>query len=314
MKLNSIKFIFLMLVLSLTSCYEDYIEDYEVTSTGFAISNPLRTVVANRDPIYVGVSIGGKREVDTKDWATFELDESLLEGTGLILLPDDYYTLSNPNTFTVRKSNLPVADVRIDFTDKFFEDDNCLKKYYALPFKVTDSSLDEIREGAETSVVAIKYISTFSGTYYLTGSVQEVNMDGSSIEGMEPVLYGEGIDIIKWPTCNITTLAKNKILRPGIANETAGDKNAIRLIIENNNEIGGDYNVKVEVNNGNINILESEGKYITKGEYTFNGNGDKPCPQIDLEYIYESGNKYYKVSEKLVLRRDPLGDLRVEMW
>ena len=64
----------------LTSCYEDYTHDYETTNVGFALQNPLRTVISDRDmPIYVGVSLGGKREVDMNDWAKFTLDASLLE-------------------------------------------------------------------------------------------------------------------------------------------------------------------------------------------------------------------------------------------
>lgn len=46
---------------------------------GFALDQPLRTVVSGTNKIYVGVSIGGKREIDMSDWATFEIDETLLE-------------------------------------------------------------------------------------------------------------------------------------------------------------------------------------------------------------------------------------------
>ena len=106
------KIILLALTTCLTSCYEDYTHDYETTNVGFALQNPLRTVISDRDmPIYVGVSLGGKREVDMNDWAKFTLDASLLEGTPLTLLPEEYYILEDPEIFKVRKSNLPVADV-----------------------------------------------------------------------------------------------------------------------------------------------------------------------------------------------------------
>ena len=76
------KIILLALTTCLASCYEDYTHDYETTNVGFALQNPLRTVISDRDmPIYVGVSLGGKREVDMNDWAKFTLDASLLEGT-----------------------------------------------------------------------------------------------------------------------------------------------------------------------------------------------------------------------------------------
>ncbi len=83
MKMKKLQIALLFLLTGLTSCYEDYIEDYETTSAGFAISNPLRTVISDRNmSIYVGVSLGGKREVDKADWAKFTIDESLLNGTG----------------------------------------------------------------------------------------------------------------------------------------------------------------------------------------------------------------------------------------
>ena len=62
------KIILLALTTCLTSCYEDYTHDYETTNVGFALQNPLRTVISDRDmPIYVGVSLGGKREVDMNE-------------------------------------------------------------------------------------------------------------------------------------------------------------------------------------------------------------------------------------------------------
>ena len=88
------KIILLALTTCLASCYEDYTHDYETTNVGFALQNPLRTVISDRDmPIYVGVSLGGKREVDMNDWAKFTLDASLLEGTPLTLLPEEYWKI-----------------------------------------------------------------------------------------------------------------------------------------------------------------------------------------------------------------------------
>ncbi len=67
--------------IGLWSCYDDYTGDYVRSSAQFILQQPLRTVVPDRGQytdIYVGVSIGGKREVNSYDWATFEIDPSLL--------------------------------------------------------------------------------------------------------------------------------------------------------------------------------------------------------------------------------------------
>ena len=55
-----VKFLFVSFVVlvSFTSCYDEYTNDYETPNMGFAVANPLRTVIADRDmPIYIGVSI-----------------------------------------------------------------------------------------------------------------------------------------------------------------------------------------------------------------------------------------------------------------
>lgn len=297
----------------MASCYEDYTNDYETTTAGFAVQAPLRTVVADRNmPIYVGVSLGGKREVDMNDWAKFTLDASLLEGTSLTLLPGDYYTLGDPEMFRVRKSNLPVADVEIKFTDAFYADPLSVKTHYALPFRVTESSMNSIREEADYSIVAIKYISSFSGTYYLQGEVSEMDVDGNIIEGTT-VVYKEK-DLIKNSTLELSTLSPSNLLRPGVANLAKSDLNRFQLTIDNNGESGSDYNVQIKSVEGGVTIIEGSGKYIAKSPtYTFN-SGDVPCPEINLNYIYELEGKRYKVTEQLILRRDPLEDLRVESW
>ena len=59
------KIILLALTTCLTSCYEDYTHDYETTNVGFALQNPLRTVISDRDmPIYVGVSLVMPQKAD----------------------------------------------------------------------------------------------------------------------------------------------------------------------------------------------------------------------------------------------------------
>ena len=84
----------LLLLVGITACYDDYTHDYEgAIIWGFAVAKPLRTVISDRDMnIYVGVAIGGKREIDMNDWAKFTIDPSLLKGTGKTLLPANYYT------------------------------------------------------------------------------------------------------------------------------------------------------------------------------------------------------------------------------
>lgn len=47
------KIILLALTTCLSSCYEDYTHDYETTNVGFALQNPLRTVIQTVTCLYM---------------------------------------------------------------------------------------------------------------------------------------------------------------------------------------------------------------------------------------------------------------------
>lgn len=286
---------YVLCVLFMSSCYEDYTEDYDYSTAYFASQRPLRTVIADREmQIRVGVAIGGKREVDMEDWAEFEIDPALLSGTGLELLPEEYYTLSDDNTFRISKNTLAVADVAISFTNAFYEDAACTKTYYALPFRVKSSSLDKILTGQEYSIVAIKYVSTYHGTYYIKGKVSELDATGEVIKTES---YGK-VDLSKNDTREVSTLAKNVLLRQGVGNNAVDANEKVKMVFQS------DHSVKVETADGGIEITEGSG--------TFNDSGENL--EILLKYRYVKSGKKYEVEETLIRRQDPLKDLRYEEW
>ncbi|WP_291592279.1 BT_3987 domain-containing protein [Bacteroides sp.] len=280
----------------MTSCYDDYVKDYDVSTTYFASQNPLRTVIADRDmTMKVGVAIGGKREVNTDDWAEFEIDPTLLEGTGLTLLPQKYYTLSNPDKFQVSKTSLAVADVVISFTDDFYADyEKTTKVHYALPFRVTDSSLDKILEGKETSIVAVKYISTYHGTYYVKGTIKELSVSGEVVETKK---Y-ENKDLSKNITRAVNSLSKNILVREGVADFSVVSAENVKMTMQSN------HTVTVETLDGSIEITDGSGTY----------DDTKERLEISLKYRFKKDAKQYEVEETLVRRQDPLKDLHYEEW
>lgn len=314
---NIIKILVLLgTLLPLTSCYDDYVSDYEYPNMGFALQRPLRTVVSGTNRIYVGVSIGGKREVDTGDWAKFVIDETLLEGTGMTLMPEEYYTLKDKDTFRVRKQNLAVADVEINFTDAFYADPLCLTKHYAIPFRLTSVSIPgdpetqpdgAIREGADYSIVAVKYISSYSGTWYKMGEVVEV--DASGQETGSPVVY-RNKDLSRNKTVALSTAAAFAVNRPGLADSDV--EGGLLLTIDRKPEAEV-YDVVVEGTEGGAEISGASGKLRLKGDYTFY-SGDEVAPQFELEYTYKDADRYYKVKETLVLRQWAERELRVETF
>jgi len=298
--MKTLKILFVsFLVICMTSCYEEFIFDFDCSTAGFSMAHPLRTVIADRDmEIFVGVSIGGKREVDTKDWANFEIFADSVP-SNYTLLPSNYYTFSDPNTMRVRKGNLPVADVGIKFTEDFYNDVKATGKYYVLPLRITKSSLDSITKAV--TIVGIKFISTFHGTYYIKGKFEERNINTDTL--VRNVVYSDN-DLTKNITRNILTISRNVIVRPGLANfnETATER--VQLTIEANGNKDKTYNVLVQQATGGINITDGSGTYY----------GDKEQPEIKLNYTFTRGTSYFKVEETLILRQDPLYDFRVETW
>lgn len=288
----------LPLLLLLGSCYKDYVDDYVYSSVGFAIANPVRTVIADRDmEIRLGVSIGGKRAVDKSDWARFEVDPTLLTGTVFQLLPAEYYTLSNANTFTVQKDNLPVADVGLTFTPAFYADEKAVSNYYALPLRIKDHSLDSIMTGKGSTVAVIRYINTYHGTYYVKGSLYE--MDNGNL--VNTTVYNDK-DLVKNITRDLKTTGQYTLERPGLANFVVTGTEKMKFTVTPGS--GESNTVTVETAQGGVVITEGEGQYFPR----------KTNPEFTVKYAFTKGGKTYKAEDTLVLRQDPLLDLRVETW
>ena len=291
----------------LSACYSDYIYDNDYSTVGFAIGRPLRTVIADRDmEIRLGVSIGGKRAVDMNDWATFAIFPDSVPA-GKTLLPESYYILSDPTTMRVQKSNLPVADVGVKFTEDFYNDPGAFSGKYVLPLIITGSSLDSVY--APFTNVCIKCISTFHGTYYVKGQLFELDAPGGNT--VNTVTYSN-MDLVKNITSLVYTRDRYTVIRSGIANyaitipaNQTEPNERIQMKIVPDGNADKIYNVEVSTSSGSITA-------ITDGSGTYYGN--KENPEIELKYAFVKGGKNYRVEETLILRQDPLYDLRVETW
>lgn len=291
--------IILFLGVLVSSCYDEYVDDFDYSTVGFAMTKPLRTVIADRSmEVRVGVSIGGKRAVDMNDWATFKID-TVSVPAGKTLMPKNYFIMSDSTTMKVHKSNLPVADIGISFTDAFYADPLSITGVYVLPLKITDSSLDSVYQSS--TVVCFKYISTFHGTYYVKGKL--IELDAPAGNDIDTIAY-ENKDLVKNITKDIATVDRHTLIRPGLANFTATTTEKVQLRIVPTDDANKTYSVEVGAATGGVAITNGSGTYY----------GNKTNPEIILEYAFVKGGKNYRVEEILILRQDPLYDLRVETW
>ncbi len=304
MKRFKFNFIIAMLLMALTGCYDSFDNDFEYSTVYFASQKPLRTVIADTDmKIKVGVAIGGKRKVSVEDWASFEIDSTLLVGTTFTLLPSTYYTLANSNKMTVSNPNLAIADVEISFTDAFYADPNAYLKFYALPFKITDHNLDSIAKSnagvkKDYTIVAIKAVSKYHGSYYVRGSMVRVNPDGTpGTLKTDSTIYNTQ-DLSRNIVRTVSSINRFTIQRPGFANSTPLPAEAVNIMVSANAS-------NVTLNAGSTSLLTETSATLVRFDSQ---------PEFTLNYTINRSGFNFKVTEKLTRRQDPLKDLRFEEW
>ncbi len=201
------KILFLALtIFSFTSCYDEYVSDYEWTGVYFANQHNVRSVVVGENSsIEVGVMMSGVLRNDQNRLVNYRVNNDLVTNplailgfqthidafvknqftttgvTSLTAMPTDWYTLSNTESFTI-----PVGDhlgkIKVTFDmDKLLNAPKDTKlPYYILPLEITSApSIDSIISLKATSLVGIKYESKLFGNYWHGGVTEVRNPDGS---------------------------------------------------------------------------------------------------------------------------------------
>ncbi|MGV3505498.1 MAG: BT_3987 domain-containing protein [Adhaeribacter sp.] len=300
-----------LLALGFLSCekYEDYIKDYEFSAVYFATQKPLRTIVAYEDNMSfkVGVALAGKRANLEPEWVTYQIDPSLLAGTGFTLLPEAYYSITNDNTGETNKMVVPkgkfIGDVTVTLNRQAFTADPlATQNTYALPLRLLETSADSILSGQfdasgnelipakNYTVLVVKYISPLHGTYYHKGVQKELNAQGGTVT--ETVFRNK--DLSKNQTWDLSTLALEQVKTSGVgAFATPG----LKLTRKPDNTL------TLEKAAGSaVTLLEGAGKYQPEKR------------EFYLDYKFTNAGKTYQVADTLVLRQAPEKDLRFEEW
>lgn len=292
--------IIILFSLILTSCYEDYVKDFESSYVYFASQRPLRTLVdVNVTSIKVGVGIGGKREVNTSDWATFAIDQTLLDAyPELHLMPESYYRLANTEKMTISNPNLAIADVKIDFTDEFFQDVKSYSNYYAIPFRITGHSLDEITKDnsgvlKDYTIVVVKAVNKYHGNYYVRGTRTNLSTN-------EVINYYNN-DLSQNDTRSFSSIDRNKV---SFTCTDLVEDGSLKLQLEISEEDLVNISQAVNVSDG-IAVLDPKASSLS-----FVGEQ----PKFVLAYTYEFDGVKYRVEEELIRRQNPEDDLRFEEW
>jgi len=243
--------IFISLALTVVSCYEDYIYDFEYSGVYFPFQYNVRTLVVGEGmKAEVGVVLGGVRENTFDRKITFELRESLVSPASLTMmkqstyghiknyvasiseleqLPSDYYTLSNSNTMTIEAGqHTGKVTIKAD-SAKFLADESTINSKYVVPFYITEGDVDTIIEPLRFAVIGFRYENMLFGRYWHGGEAV-VNRPGLADTTLRYYTTIPSPDVKVWA---LTTFAPDSLYANGFLDQVTG-KQEMKLALTGN--------------------------------------------------------------------------------
>lgn len=291
----------IILSITLSSCYEDYVKDFDFNAVFFPYQINVRSVVVGEGlKIKVGAELGGVLKNTQNREVSFILDNNLITPevlesmkasslthiskpvsslTELKPMPSSYYTMSNPNTFIIKKGDHQgMITIEVDST-AFLGDSLTITPIYALPFYITGADADSILATKRTAIIAVKYENMLFGNY-LHGGVTIIKDPSNNI--VETITYPTYISQPEDKIWMLKTVAPNAIVTNGYSDKTSVSKQELLLTL----------------NGTNINISSASGStYVFEpdGSSTYNAAKLLQKRQIFLKYKYinEDGNTCY---------------------
>ena len=284
--------LFLASILMFTACYEDYVKDYDKTAALMAYQYDMRTFVLDEGEqfkvtVYMGSVMTNK--IDRK--VSLVKDPSLLDGAlacmkdqnkvsgnyvsnafvsssidALTELPDSYYRIDGLDGLTIRK-NWHTASITLKATEQMRNDPKMFEPYYAVAFRITKADVDEIPQGKDFSVIAVKCENRFYGVWKHSYRVEAVAPDGA-------VLTSQYVPVSEENVHNLTTVDGNTVVSDMVLGPNGQEQKKKMSLTFKGNEIE----------------ISSEDGVVGTGHF----NGDKLLQnrKLYLEYYYASNEGY----------------------
>lgn len=232
----------LFLSMAMSSCYKDYIEDFDYSSIYFMYQTNVRTfVVGEGMKIEVGAALGGLRENRQDRVVNFNMDNTLINANILAamkaganyikeaiapvdtlkLMPASYYTISD-NSKMIIKSGQHMGSVVIKADSaRFLQDVATIRPGYAIPFNITTADTDSIHKAKRYTVVALKYENMLFGNYWHGGVTTVKDATGKVVN---TVKYYTTIPSPEVKILNLKTVAPNALVTNKISDQTGSMK------------------------------------------------------------------------------------------
>lgn len=281
-------------LLFLSSCYKDYVKDYDYSGVYFANQVNTRTVVVGEGlKIEVGVVLAGVIENKQDRTVEYVWDNSLVtsevlaalhsgstymkeavEGVEVLNpLPKDFVALSNDSRIIIPKGDhLGKITVKVDSV-KFLSDVSTLKAKYALPLKIVSADADSIPESMSTTVIGLHYENMLFGHYWHGGITEIRDAAGKVIDRIE---YPTAIPQPENNVWTLTTTAPFSLESGTLGNGSV--KGSMRLTLQ------PDGNIQIE------KAAKSAVNVTADGECRFNKASLLQERKIFLKYKFENGD------------------------
>lgn len=301
-------FAFLILMIALVSCYDDYVKDFDFNSVYFPNTIDVRTVVVGEGlKVKIGAALGGVMDNKTDRNVNFILNNALITPavltlmktssntyiknptatiTSLLPLPANYYTLSNTGTIVIKAGqHSGSVTLKVDST-AFLADAGTLLPQFVVPFYITTADADTIIEPKRSAVIGIKYENMLFGNYLHGGITTVKDGTGTIIQTLVYKTTTSQGDTKIW---NLTTVGPNALVSNGYSDQTSTSKKELRLTLN-----GTDITIS--------NASGSTNTYLPDGASTYNNAKLLQDRKILLNYKYVSGANTYYCQDTLTFR------------
>jgi len=254
---------FLILIFTMTSCYDDYVKDYKFDSVYFAYQVDVRTFVVGEGMKFdYGIGLGGVMKNDRQRIINYTIDTTLitpsilatmksssysyikdaasLVPTSLLKLPSKYYSLTNGSKFIIEKGqDVGRVTIRPD-SAAFLADPLSLNPNYVLALMITStdkSMVDSILPLKNYSVIGVKYENLLFGKYWHGGVTVEKTAAGDSVPSslslakVNPLKYYTAIPAQEATVWTLKTIAPWDLTVNGFSNSSNAAKQELKLTL-----------------------------------------------------------------------------------
>jgi hypothetical protein len=303
----------ILLIASISSCYEDYVKDYDEQYIYFPYQIDVRTFVVGEGMKFsMAANLTGIINNDEDRIVDFQVDNALVNTTALSAFKDHAYSyikeafgsISNimelsGNEYSILvdgKTSLQTVikkgehQGRITFkadSSAFLSDVSRISPKFVIPLRITKVSSPALYEGKETLVIGVRYENMLFGNYWHGGVTRVTNAEGTEVEVIHYPTSIPQADGLVW---TLTTTEPFSLTANAVGNELNSTKQQIKLSLDANGTI------TVSSVSGATYVVEAD------GQSSYNQAKLLQDRKLFLNYKYSGNGLTYHATDTLTFR------------